>query len=357
MIKNFFSFSKKPLSARRLPGSGLVKATPKSVKTLPGQWRHISIVILAVFLAVVGFERHSAASPADAQPLDQTREQPTVSLPSIQSISLPPIPVKKSGLGEPSFTAANIILIDEASKIVLYEKQPRVRKSIASTTKIASAVVALEHYDLNQVVTIPEEARAAIGSAVTFKPGEPATIEQLLHGLLIVSGNDAAVALAQLMPEGQFVAKMNELAKRLGMSDTYFLDPAGLNDQGYSTASDMAKLLGYALRNKTFAQIVKLGKYEYTSPQGYLHTFESSNRLVREEMYYSGILGGKTGYTPKTAEGGAGHCIVVAASRDGHELIAVVLETYSQTPQASAEVSRSLFDYGYSNFTWQSFVR
>lgn len=328
-------------------------------------WRHLSILALAGMVAAIGVEQQSLSQniagannslPSISLPLRQA----AVLLPSIQSIDLPPIPVKNSGVKEPFIAANHVILVDQESKIPLYEKQPHERVAMASTTKIATAMVALEEYDINETITASESATSVIGSAVTFRAGEQVTIEQLLHGLLIVSGNDAALLLAEHLGNGDtsmFVRRMNELAKRLGMDDTYFYDPAGLNDQGYSTASDMAKLMSYAINNKTLAKIIHLGEYEYTSPEGYLHVFKNSNRLVTPEMLYNGIIGGKTGYTPKTTAGGAGHCLITAAERNGHRLIAIVLDTHKQTPEASAEVTRTLFDYGFNNFTWQEITR
>lgn len=291
--------------------------------------------------------------------------RPTVQLPTIESVILPPVPVKKTSLKEPNFAASHIIVIDRSTRLPLYIKAANQQIAIASTTKIMTALVALEKYpDLNRRVEISQTAQNQIGSVVAFRPGETATIDQLLHGLLIVSGNDVALALSeQLTPIGgadsttAFVAEMNKLARRIGMNNSLFVDPAGLNDQGYSTAADMAKAMLELLNKPELVNIIRIGNFEYNSPEGYPHIFKSSNRLVTEGMLYPGIIGGKTGYTPKTVEGGAGHCLVVAAEREGHQLVAAIFDTYSNTPQASAEVAKALFDYSWQNFTWQSVKR
>lgn len=344
---------------------------------MPPQWRHFSIAALAALVAMIGVEQSSftgssssttnQTSATDQTAVRQVRAYsgPIVQLPKVESISLPPIPVRNPRVKEPFVPVSYAVLIDEATQLPLYEKQADQQTAVASTTKIITALVALEKYpDLNQRVQVSSSAINQIGSSVGFRAGETATIRQLLHGLMIVSGNDAALVLAeQLTPVGgsdsttAFVNEMNKLAQRLGMRNSRFQDPAGLDDQGYSTAGDMAKAMTEVLKKPELAKIMGLADYQYTSLEGYLHVFKSSNRLVTEEMFYQGIIGGKTGYTPKIAEGGAGHCLVAAAERQGHKLIAVVLDTHDHTPQASAEVAKQLFDFGFQNFTWQSIDR
>lgn len=341
--------------------------------SVPPQWRHVVIFVLAISTALLGFKNqtqptNAIASDSDTPAATNTNDiretRPTVQLPSVKSITLPPIPTKKNSLKDPAIAATNVVLLDDDSKIALYDKGGDERIAIASTTKIATAMVVLEKYKLTDKVTISDEAISTIGSAVGFRRGETATVEQLLYGLMLVSGNDAAIQLSEIMAQpgdtdqsARFVVEMNNLAKRLSMTDTYFKHPAGLDDSAYSSAADMAKLMSYALKNPTFRQLIKTADYNYTSEQGYLHTFKNSNRLITSEMYYNGMLGGKTGFTPETPEGGAGHCLIVAAERNGHTLIAAVYKTYSSAPQASAEVARTLLDYGFNNFEWVSITR
>lgn len=347
-------------------------SSPVTLKpTLPKQWRHALVFGLAIVSGLVGFQYQAPTDNAIAsdeavpqQAEGVTYDRPVVQLPSIKSLVLPPVPVKKTEGKDPFMGSVYALLLDDKSKVALYEKEADERIAIASTTKIATAVVALRNYRLTDRVTISETAASQIGSGVGFRVGETATIEQLLYGLMIVSGNDAAVALAEQMaqPEdtdktARFIDAMNKLAKELQMNDTYFKNPAGLDDSAYSSARDMAKLMSYGLKDKNFKSMISKADYQYTSPEGYLHTFKNSNRLVTTEMYYDGIIGGKTGFTPETPEGGAGHCLIVAAERNGHTLVAAVFRTYSQTPQASAEVARNLLNYGFDNFAWQDIVR
>lgn len=333
----------------------------------------VALAILVAAIGVDGQTLNKTITDGQSNQLEQltgtgtakASETVTSLLPTVKSIQLPPLPVKKHGVKEPVALARGVILIDDATKLPLYEKGANTQRSVASTTKLLTAIVALEHYkDLDRPVSVTQSAINQIGSAVGFSVGETVTVRQLLHGLLIVSGNDAAKLLSELyLPEGgeasteAFVAEMNKTALRLGMTNTNVYDPAGLRDEGYSTPSDMAKVLSHLLRKPILAQIVKSATYEYRSPQNYIHTLKNSNRLVTDEMYYEGILGGKTGFTPETTEGGAGHCLIVAAERNGHRLIVAVLGTYSNTAPASAEVAKTMLDYGFSSFTWTTLAR
>lgn len=241
-------------------------------------------------------------------------------------------------------------LVDGYTGQILADKKPNEKVSIASTTKIMSAVVALENYNLNDVVTVAKVATQQIPTVVNLRVGEKITVNELLHCLLIKSGNDSAYAIAgnmDLTGNGdikQFVEKMNQKAKDLGMNNTHYEDPAGLSDNGYSTASDLAKITRYALQNETFRQIVKTPEYIATNTtKTIFHPLDNSNRLVNG-FDYPGAIGVKTGFTDK-----AGHCLVGAAERNGHTLIAVVLNTYSTTAEASAIEARKLLDWGFYN--------
>lgn len=342
---------------------------------VPKKWRHLSVIALAILVGAMTIDSKSLSTSADANQLSQigggemtttqaVKANLDVSLPEIKSVDLPPVPVKNDGVIEPALQASNVILVDNESKLPLYEKGADQKIAVASTTKIMTAIVAFENYkDLDKEVVLSNRAINQIGSAVGFRPGETATVRQLLYGLLLVSGNDAAMALSELyLPEGgevstkAFVDKMNETARRLGMKDTKFQDPAGLFDTGYSTPADMAKAMSALIEQPEAVKMIGTLNHTYYSPRGIRHDLLNSNRLLGE-MYYDGMIGGKTGFTPKTAEGGAGHCLIVAAARNGHTLIAAVFDTYSNTPQASAQVARDALNYGFNNFTWQSIAR
>lgn len=338
---------------------------------VPKQWRHFSIVALALLVATIGLDTATLPNNPITTPIGQTAPRTEavsladVALPKVKAIDLPPVPVRNEGVTEPHIAADGVMLMDDESKVVLYEKKGDQKRAVASTTKIMTAVTAVDHYkDLDKRVTLSNRSINQIGSAVGFHPGETATIRQLLWGLMSVSGNDAAMALSeQMTPAGgegstqQFMAAVNKKAQQLGMKDSHFLDPAGLNDNGYSTPADMAKAMSELLKKPELVEMIGTLNYAYTSPEGVVHQLNNSNRLIGE-MAYRGIIGGKTGFTPRTPEGtGAGHCLVAAAERDGHTLIVTVFDTYETSWQASAKVARDALEYGFNNFTWQKVNR
>ncbi|MCL5407594.1 MAG: D-alanyl-D-alanine carboxypeptidase [Patescibacteria group bacterium] len=274
-------------------------------------------------------------------------------LPQIDEKSLVKPPQKKSDIKDPNINSKAAILIDEASFKILYQKDSDLKVPIASTTKIMTSLVVLEDYPdkMKDAVTLTREMINVEGSDAQLRPGEKISVENLLKGLLIVSGNDAAYSLASYLGgKDQFVQKMNSKAQFLGLKNTSYKDPAGLNDEGYSSAHDLAVIGTYALRNKTFADIVKTPETTVVSNDGLiLHEFKSSNRMLRteEQFYYPFTIGIKTGFTPE-----AGHCLVSAAQKDGHRLIAVILNTNENTLTASAKESRKLLDWGFNSWTW-----
>lgn len=268
---------------------------------------------------------------------------------STQEIKIPPQKIKDF---RPAYIAAkNYILIDAETAYPLVQKDPYIAVPIASTTKIMSAIVALENYNLNDIVEISSNAARQIGSEIMLRTGEKLSVESLLYALLIQSGNDAAMALAEHFPqrglEG-FVAEMNRKAQYLQLKGTEFKDPAGLDDAGRSTAFDLAVLTSYAFKNPTFRKIVKIPEFTITSVDGkFAHQLENSNRLVKgdEPLYYPYALGVKTGFTPE-----AGHCLVAVAEKDNRRLVSVILNTYENTVEASAKESRKLLEWGFNNF-------
>ena len=210
-----------------------------------------------------------------------------------------------------SATAA--ILMDADSGEVLYEKDTGRRMRIASTTKIMTALVALERAKLTDTITVTA-SHMVEGSSMYLKPGETVTVEELLYGLLLCSGNDAALALADCCGGlDAFVQAMNEKAAALGMKDTSFANPNGLDDENhYSTARDMAVLAAYAAEDPTFRRICSTK----TATVGG-RSMTNHNKLLRQ---IEGCIGMKTGYTKA-----AGRTLVSCAERQGRRLVAVTL--------------------------------
>ena len=229
---------------------------------------------------------------------------------------------------EVSATAA--VLMDADMGQVLYEKNGDRQMLIASTTKIMTALVVLEHAAPDDVITVTPDHMAE-GSSMYLRAGETVRVEELLYGLLLCSGNDAALALTEcaggLVP---FVALMNEKAAALGMAHTSFANPNGLDADGhYSTARDMAVLAAAAVENPTFRRICS--SRSVTIGQ---RTMENHNRLLRQ---MEGCVGLKTGYTQA-----AGRTLVSCTERDGCRLVAVTLQDGNDWADHAA-----LYDYGF----------
>lgn len=217
-------------------------------------------------------------------------------------------------------SAEAVLVMDDDSKVVLFAKNPNLRFSMASTTKIMTALTALDHYQLDEILTVQEDNIE--GVAVGFKKGERVSFENLLYAMLLPSANDAAKTLAQNYPGGEskFVKKMNENALRFNLNNTHFSDATGLNDEGnYTTSVDLARLASIALKNKTFAKIVST-KYKVVTDETFTNFYplENLNKLLGVD----GVNGVKTGFTNE-AEG----VLVTSKLENGHIFIIVVMRS------------------------------
>ncbi len=236
----------------------------------------------------------------------------------------------------PETSAQSAILIDAQSGRVLYEKNPNEERLIASITKLMTALVAAEsHPNLSETVTIRPEWTGAEGSSLYLKPGETLKLETLLYGLLLHSGNDAAVAIAGYCAGDveTFVSWMNQRAADLGMKSTHFENPNGLNHEAhYSTAADMAKLASACLKSET---VSKIAGTKTISLEG--RSFRNHNKLLWQ---VEGCVGMKTGYTQM-----AGRTLVSAATREGQSLIVVTLSDPDDWKD-----HKNLYDYGFAAY-------
>lgn len=251
----------------------------------------------------------------------------------------------------PLFSAHEVISLDDRSGKVLVNQNAYEPVPVASMTKVMTAIVVLENYRLEDLAVVSKNAASTNGSVIFLRPGEQLTVESLLKGLLVQSGNDAAVALAEHIGSVEtFIQMMNQKAWQLGARTTRFVDPTGLSDDGISSAFDMATIFRYALSFPTFRQIINMPEATISSIDGQLtHQLVSSNRLVRQEMYYDGIIGGKTGFTPT-----AGHSLVTAASRNDRVMVVTLINTHNWTNTASAEVAKQIFDWSFANWQWET---
>lgn len=237
-----------------------------------------------------------------------------------------------------NLTAKSAIVIEASTGEVLYEKNARERRYPASTTKIMTIITALEAGNTNDVVTVGASAANTEGSSMGLAPDEKIKLEDLLYGLALVSGNDAAVAIAEHISGsvGKFAGLMTDKARKIGAVRTHFTNSSGLPDSDhYTTADDLARIAAYGYKNPKFAEIVGTVLKEIPRAHSRGETYYNENKLLQ---IYNGANGVKTGYTEA-----AGRCLVAAAKRGNIQLITVVLDAdYMFTD------SMNLLDYGFS---------
>ena len=247
------------------------------------------------------------------------------------------VPVSARAAEEPELSAHAALVMEAGTGQVLYEQAADERMLIASTTKIMTALLILERCDLNGLVVIDPAWTGIEGSSMYLTPGQRITVRDLLYGLMLASGNDAAVALACYSAGSveAFAALMNEKAQALGCANTHFANANGLDaEDHYASARDLAIITREALRHEDFRQIVSTA--ERTVGE---RTFENHNRLLRE---CEGVFGVKTGYTQA-----AGRTLVTACERDGLTLICVTLSD----PDDWAD-HKALYDWAYGLYGW-----
>ncbi len=241
-----------------------------------------------------------------------------------------------------SVSAKYACVIDALTGNVLFEKNAYEKHSMASTTKIMTALVALENSNLSDIVTASKNAAGTEGSSIYLKPGEEITMEDLLYGLMLASGNDAAIAIAEHIggTVENFAEMMTKKAKEIGAKNTSFKNPNGLDSDGhFTTAYDLALITRKALKNDTFKQIVSSKtKTISNGTENYKRTLTNHNKLLNQ---YSGCIGVKTGYTKKT-----GRCLVSAAERNGFSVIAVTLNAPDDWND-----HKNMLDYAFNTYT------
>lgn len=271
-----------------------------------------------------------------------------VAQPLKPAVAAPACPFRKSPATAPpalpEISAAAAVVVDDASGQVLYARNPHKRRAIASLTKSATAVVALERGCLNEVVRVSVRWSDLQDSTLMgLVRGDLLALEDLIYGLMLPSGNDAAVAIAHHIAhsEVRFVEMMNGKLRDLGLVDTHFENPHGLDAVGhYSTAYDLAQLNRYALRNPAFARIVATPRVELHGVRG-LYPLRNLNALLH---YYADADGVKIGYTDD-----AGLGVVASATREGRRLVAVLLRTNNYVGEAVA-----LLDYFFGDGSQQA---
>lgn len=263
---------------------------------------------------------------------------------------------------QPEISADAAILIDSSSEKVLYSKNENQKMYPASTTKILTAILTIENCNLNDVVTVPYEAISSITSGYSvaaLQAGEQLTVEQLLQVMLVHSANDAANVLAFHVSGSieNFAELMNNKVSELGLTNTHFTNPSGMHDENhYTTAYDLAIIMKYCMKNDTFRSLSSLKYCTIPATNKYdVRVFNTTNELliydnrdVSSNYYYKYAIAGKTGYTTQ-----AKNCLVSVAKKENLELICVVLSAgiYPNNVSAKFVDTKSIFDYGYNNYT------
>lgn len=255
-----------------------------------------------------------------------------------------PIPIKKNEYIKPLIDARSAIAIDEKSGTILFEKNSHQKLPIASITKLMTILIILEENQLSDIVKVKQSAAGTEGSTMYLRTDEEITVNNLLHGALIASANDAAAALAEYNAGSQqeFVKKMNQKAKLLGLTDTHFANPIGLDSSSnYSSSFDIAKLAKEVYKNPLVKEIALMKEFSVQSVDGkYTHKLESTNQLLDS---YLNIKGLKTGRTTS-----AGECLVsIAEDENQNQILTVVLNS----PDRFRE-TKILTDWIFRAYNW-----
>ncbi|PZD93484.1 D-alanyl-D-alanine carboxypeptidase [Paenibacillus sambharensis] len=244
--------------------------------------------------------------------------------------------------------AKGAALIDVESGRILYSARGNERMRIASLTKIMTAIVTIEHGNLSEAVKTSRRAAGKEGSSIYLKLGEEMSLHNMLYGLMLRSGNDAATAIAEHVggTEEGFVFLMNQKAEELGLDQTHFMNPHGLDhDEHYSSPNDMARLTAYALRNPTFREIVKTKVKSAPNPnEAWDYKWYNKNKML---SMYEGADGVKTGYTKL-----AFRCLVSSATRDGQQLAAVTLNDGDDWND-----HRKMLDWGFAHYPLETVIK
>lgn len=262
-------------------------------------------------------------------------------------------PVNFTGIQPPSLTARSVVVLDQDSAVLMYAKNEKIQLLPASTVKIMTALVALDYYNLDDILLVGEVDNQ--GQDVKLIKGEQITVENLLYGVLVASANDAAFVLARNYPgrETGFIEAMNRKAKELNLNDSYFANPTGLDSdkQGnlltnysYTTALDLARLTAIALKNETIRQMVAIPKIIVSDVSGKInHPLFNLNELLGK---VEGLKGVKTGWTED-----AGECLVGYVQKDGRGIITVILGSEDRFGETT-----KLIDWVFSNHRWQEII-
>ena len=311
------------------------------MKHLRARWGRLhSLLILAsvlfVLLCWAVFGSAVGANPVTALPVEG----------SVQSS----FTVSAQELGDfsaeaPAITSPSAVVVNMTTGRVLFEKNASKQRPMASTTKIMTCVLILEQMELDTKVEVSAEAAGTSETVPWLREGDILTVDDLLHALMVRSSNPAAVALAEACSGSleAFVDAMNTKAKELGLHDTHFVHPSGLDRDGHlSTAADMAELARYAMLDEKFRELVSTKKYVIRLPGRDPVVCENTNKLLGEVEWVTGV---KTGLTPRAEQ-----CLVGSGTKDGVNVVSVILGQPSS--RVCWEESKALLEYGFSQYRY-----
>ncbi len=310
-------------------------------------------ICLLISVPVLAFTPLGAKLLGGGQPTPQPTFAPTFL--TFTPVATPKAtPVLTSNGKPPAISANEAMLIDEDSGHILYDLNGEHAQPMASTTKIMTAVIAIQTANLDMLVTVHQDAVNEVnnngGSSAKLKAGEQVKLQDLLYGLLLPSGDDAAIAIADALGGSaqNFTQVMNLFAYRLRLFSTHYNNPDGLtyydaNNRPipglYTTAYDLARLAQYAMSLPLFAQIVRTSHYSLPASATHgAHSWDNTNTLL---ITYTGMTGIKTGFTLE-----AGACLVFSATRNGHHLLGVVLHSSDETHRFND--AKLLLDWGFA---------
>lgn len=301
-------------------------------------WVIPTVVLLAIMAAGLFFLKSAATEEVMVEGI---KDEYLETLKPSEISRAPLVPVAGKIEFPPDLIAGGAgIIIDADTGTILYGKDMEKKMPLASLVKIMTAVITLEHKSFSDYATVTAEADAIGENEMGVSEGEAYTIEELMYGLLLNSGNDAAYTLAENVAGSseEFVQWMNRKASELGLKNTEFFDPSGLDDRSYTTVLDLAVLTEYAMRHKEFREIVATVEKElpYSDLHKYLYLENQTNLLTT----YPGVVGVKTGYTEE-----AGLCLSTYAENSGKRLVGIVLNSIDRKGDMIL-----MLDYGFSQY-------
>lgn len=288
----------------------------------PAQRTKLTPLVLVLFLLFLFLE---IVILLDQHTVEQIRSLVLRPKGDLSTIKTPYPVLKTNRVGEHNISAQSIVVLDKDSGVTIFARNDTQIFPLASTTKIMTALLALNHFAVTDMLTISDNT--VEGTVVGFKKGEIVSLNDLLYATLLPSGNDAAMAIADNYHGGRsaFVAEMNKQAKVWHLPTMHFVDPAGLEDEGdYATAQDLARLATIALDNKTFATIVATKRF-VIKPSNTANTYSLNN--LNKLLENNDITGVKTGHTEK-----AGDVLVTSKKENGHTIITVIMKSQDRFP-------------------------